>query len=105
MTEIESINIIKKTAEECSSEELDLKKIISISNHSAMPHSMLSKLGVIDSYDKFYRFTTKTLSMSFVTKLYENDKVQEVMINAAHPPPGAAPDSISLRYKFIIKYY
>jgi hypothetical protein len=104
MTSLQSIKFIKKILKEFTDGE-GMEKILSISNHSPAPENVLSNLGVTSSKDKYYRFTTKTLSISFLNKLQEHKKVENVFFNPTHTPPGAAPDSISFRYKVLIKYY
>tara|TARA_R110000751_G_scaffold181870_1_gene288471 strand:+ start:252 stop:578 length:327 start_codon:yes stop_codon:yes gene_type:complete len=52
-----------------------------------------------------YRFTCKLLSLDLLSKMGKDKRVKNVFFSPSTPPPGAAMDSISMRYKVYVEYY
>jgi hypothetical protein len=51
-----------------------------------------------------YRFTCKLLSLDLLSKMGKDKRVKNVFFSPSTPPPGAAMDSISMRYKVYVEY-
>tara|TARA_A100001015_G_scaffold305993_1_gene399585 strand:+ start:287 stop:571 length:285 start_codon:yes stop_codon:yes gene_type:complete len=52
-----------------------------------------------------FRFTVDFISLDFLLKAMEHDKIKNVFFNPSAPPPGGSVDGISLRYKIYLSYY
>jgi hypothetical protein len=55
--------------------------------------------------ENVYRFTCKLLSLDLLSKMGKDKKVKNVFFSPSTPPPGAAMDSISMRYKVYVEYH
>ena len=72
--------------------------VLGIKNHKKVKNFPIKS-------ENIYKFTIKTISLSFINSLFSDPRVKDIFYNASFTPPGGSFDSISLRYKVYVEYY